>query len=45
MGFKNITGLDISTNMLDIARKKNVYDELEEYDIDDYAEFPPKWNN
>ena len=31
--------------MLENARQKGVYDELIEHDIDDYAEFPPAWNN
>lgn len=44
-GFKNISGLDISPNMLDQARSKKVYDELLEHDIDEIGEFPPRWNN
>lgn len=44
-GFKNISGLDISPNMLDEASKKGVYDELIEHDIQEFAEFPPAWNN
>ena len=44
-GFKNISGLDISTCMLENARQKGVYDELLEHDIDEYSEFPPAWNN
>ena len=41
----NIVGFDISTGMLEQAHQKGVYEELVEHDINDFEEFPPKYNN
>lgn len=40
VGFKDITGIDISTEMLALAKKKECYAKLEEVDLYDPDKFP-----
>lgn len=44
-GFKQIIGLDISENMLQIASEKGCYENLEEYTIGDPDQFPAHLKN
>ena len=44
MGFKNITGIDASSGMLDLAREKKVYSELDELFLGEPTTFPIKYH-
>ncbi len=40
LGYKDLTGIDLSENMLDAARKKNVYKELHQMVLGERLDFP-----
>ena len=39
-GFKQITGIDFSESMLEMAADKKVYTDLQNFDINDHADLP-----
>ncbi|MEE9332927.1 MAG: class I SAM-dependent methyltransferase [Granulosicoccaceae bacterium] len=40
LGYKNITGIDLSVGMLEIAKQKNLYAELRQMTLGDHLDFP-----
>lgn len=44
-GFTNITGIDISPGMLEIASEKGCYTSLEEWTLCDPENFPAHWKS
>lgn len=44
-GFTNITGIDISPGMLEIASEKGCYTSLEEWTLGDPENFPNHWKS
>lgn len=44
-GFKNIVGLDVSPNMLEVASNKCAYSELHEHELGEPEEFPIQFKN
>ena len=40
LGYNNITGIDLSEGMLDIARQKGLYEELHQMTLGEHLDFP-----
>lgn len=44
-GFTSITGIDVSSGMLEIAAAKGCYQSLEEWTLNDPENFPAHWKS